>query len=93
MAIISYDEILPELQYVADELMKAGIEYRAYNQGRQFNALDLEGTWHTYYQTTGTVVLHASNNITNNRTKSFRNKSLENFIKGMKTKNLTKIYF
>lgn len=93
MAAITYDKIRPDLQYVADELTKNGISYKAYNSGVQFNATDLEGVIHTFYPTTGTVILHASNDRNDRRTKTFTDKTLEDFIKGMKFKNLVEHYF
>lgn len=93
MPAISYEDIRPELRYVADEFAKNGIEYKAYNGGVQFNATDLNGVIHTFYPTTGTVILHASNERSDRRIKSFPNKTLADFIKGMKFKNLTQHYF
>lgn len=93
MAAILYDEILPELQEVADRLEESEIQYRAFNKGYQFNAMDLDGVWHSFYPTTGTVILNASNDRKDHRRKTFYDKSLDTFIKGMKTNNLTKHYF
>lgn len=75
------------------ELDDAGIEYVEYNEGRQINAKDLEGTIHTFYPTTGTIVLHASNSRYDNRTYVIRNKTITQFIKGLKVENLTSHYF
>ena len=93
MGETTYDKIRPDLQYVADELMKNGISYKAYNSGVQYNAEDLEGIIHTFYPTTGTVILHASNNRNDRRVKTFREQTLAQFIRGMKFKNLTQHYF
>lgn len=75
------------------ELEEAGIEHIEYNAGKQINAKDLDGITHSFYPTTGTIVLHASNDKYDNRTKVFRDKTIEDFIKGMKFPNLTKYYF
>lgn len=75
------------------ELKKAGIMYRIYNGGTLINAEDMEGITQSFYPTTGTVVLHASNEITDHRTKVFKYKDIKAFIKGLKTRNLTGLYF
>ena len=93
MPEIPYEAIRPELRYVADKFAENGIEYKAYNGGVQYNATDINGIIHTFYPTTGTVILHASNERRDRRVKSFYNQTLENFIKGMKFKDLTKHYF
>lgn len=77
---------------MVEELEKAGIEYREYKNG-QINAKDLEGVIHTFYSTTGTVVLHAGNDKYENRTKVFRDKTIEQFAKALKFKNLVEYYF
>lgn len=93
MAAITYEDIRPDLRYVADEFIKNGIEYKAYNGGVQYNAADLDGVIHTFYPTTGTVILHASNARNDKRVKTFSDRTLKDFIKGMKFKNLTQHYF
>ena len=86
MAAITYDKIRPDLQYVADELTKNGISYKAYNSGVQYNATDLEGVIHTFYPTTGTVILHASNDRNDRRTKTFTDKTnlFRSYLKNFK---------
>lgn len=76
-----------------EELEKEGIKYKEYNNGALINALDQEGIIQSFYPTTGTIVLHASNDKKDHRTKVIRNKTIEQFIKGIKVKNLTKYYF
>lgn len=75
------------------ELEEAGIEYVVYNSGKQINAKDLEGVIHSFYPTTGTIVLHASNDKYDHRTKVFKDKTVQDFIKGLTFPNLTKHYF
>lgn len=75
------------------EFEDAGIEYVEYNNGAQINAKDLEGIIHTFYPSTGTIVLHASNSKYDNRTKVIRDKKMEDFIRGLQYKNLTQFYF
>ncbi|MFR2776339.1 MAG: hypothetical protein ACLTBR_10960 [Anaerostipes sp.] len=75
------------------ELKKAGIKYRIYNDGTLINAEDMDGITQSFYPTTGTVVLHASNKIRDRRTKVFKYRDIHAFINGMKTKNLTGLYF
>lgn len=74
------------------QLESSGIEFKTYNNGIQINAHDIDGIIHTFYPTTGTVVIHASNDRKNRRTKSFSDQSIEKFIKGMKM-HITKLYF
>lgn len=93
MAFCTYDEIKPELRFIAEALENADIWYRAYSRGVQYNAKDLEGVIHSYYPTTGTILLRASNDKKDHRTKTIRNKTIEQFIKGLKFKNLTSFYF
>lgn len=75
------------------ELEEAGIEYKEYNNGRQINAKDMEGVIHSFYPTTGTIVLHASNKFGDNRTLTIHDKTIEQFVRGLKHKDLTKYYF
>lgn len=75
-----YSEIRTDLQPVADFLEDSEIEYRVYNHGIQFNARSSSGIWHSFYPTTGTILLNAGNEKTNRQHISLRGKTKEDFL-------------
>lgn len=81
------------VRIAVEMLEEEGIEYELFNQDIGINAKDTDGVKQTFYPTTGTVVLHASNDTKDFRTKTFRDKNICTFIKGLKTKNLVGLYF
>lgn len=74
-----YSEIRPDLRYVADFLEYHDIEYKVYNNGIQYNAVGTDGAIHSFYPTTGTIVLHAPGK-NSRQNKTFRNASKEKFL-------------
>jgi hypothetical protein len=79
----TYDEIRADLQHVADYFEDREITYKAFNGGIQFNAMDDRGVWHSFYPTTGTVIIHRSNDRKDHEIRTFYNKSLEAFANAM----------
>lgn len=82
-----------EVKEAVEKLERAGVKYQLFNKDTGINARDMEGIKQTFYPTTGTVVLHAADDRNDHRTKTFRDKDIDTFIKGLKTKNLTGLYF
>lgn len=78
-----YDEIKPELQSVADYFEDRGIPYKSFNGGIQFNAQDDRGVWHSFYPTTGTVIINRSNDRKDHAKKVFKDKQLQEFADAM----------
>ena len=89
----TYMEIKPELRWVADKLEDAGFTYKAYNQGIQFNADDRSGVIHSYYPTTGTILLHEGNGWTKKATKKFYEATLAEFMDLLENPEKIKNYF
>lgn len=81
-----YFQIYPDLRYVADRLEQSKIPYQVENHGICFRATDLDGIQHSYYPTTGTIVLRkflkvGSKAIRKNPVSlTLRRRDLENFI-------------
>lgn len=75
------------------ELDDLGISYMEYNNSTQVNAKDTDGVIQTFYPTTGTIVIHASNARSDRRMKVIRDKTLEQFIKGITTPRMIDYYF
>lgn len=88
-----YKDIRDDLKYVADYFESRGITYRSFNAGVQFNALDDCGVWHSYYPTTGTVIVNKSNDRKDHAKKVFHNKSLEEFANAMYQGEVLQKYF
>lgn len=82
-----------EVKEAVEKLERAGVKYQLFNKDTGINARDMEGIKQTFYPTTGTVVLHATDSQNDHRTKTFRDKDIDTFIKGLKTKNLAGLYF
>lgn len=59
---------------------KLGFYCKSYNNGVQLNVTDKAGTIQTFYPTTGTIVLHASNDRNDRRLKSIKNSDVGTFI-------------
>lgn len=59
---------------------KLGFYCKSYNNGVQLNVMDKAGVIQTFYPTTGTIVLHASNERADRRIKSIKNSSVEYFV-------------
>lgn len=57
-----------------------GFVCKEYNNGVQLNVTDKAGVIQTFYPTTGTIVLHASNERADRRMKSIRNSNVEYFV-------------
>ena len=88
---IPYEDLTDEQKHVADVLAANEIQYKIFNKGVQFNVMDLDGIWHSYYPSTGTLLLRKGNGT--NITQSFTNITLDKLVKGMKFKHLTQYYF
>ncbi|MFV0527736.1 MAG: hypothetical protein ACK5MN_03300 [Lachnospiraceae bacterium] len=54
-----YGEIRDDLKWIVDALEDAELNYKAYNRGAQYNVTTEGGGTHSYYPTTGTVLLHS----------------------------------
>ena len=80
MASNMYREIREDLRYVADILEDNEFQYKAYNNGIQFNAVDNDGIIHSFCPTSGTMLFHASNEREDGRTKSIKYGSIEKFM-------------
>lgn len=73
-------DIRPDLQWVADILADADLEYKTYNQGIQFNVADMAGVIHSFYPTTGTILFHEGNARNQRKTATLRDQSIYTFI-------------
>lgn len=93
MAACLYEEIRADLRWVADKLEDAGFTYRAYNNGIQYNAEDTSGIIHSYYPTTGTVLLHEGNDWSKRKIKKFKKVPLEEFMNLLNNPEEIKNYF
>lgn len=82
-----------EVMEAVAKLDHAKVEYTLFNNDTGINAKDMEGVKQTFYPTTGTIVLHATDDKNDHRTKTFRDKNIDAFIKGLKTRNLVGLYF
>ena len=80
MASNMYLEIREDLRYIADILEDNGFQYKAYNNGIQYNAADDDGIIHSFYPTNGTMLFHASNERKDRRTKTVRYGTVERFL-------------
>jgi hypothetical protein len=58
MASNLYSEIRFDLRWVADYLEDTGLKYKVYNNGVLYNVTDDDGNVHSFYPTTGTIMLH-----------------------------------
>lgn len=74
-----YREIRSDLQEVADYLEDNQITYWSYNHGTQFKAYDKDGIIHSFYPTTGTILLHKTNEKSSNQSVTLRRKTKEEF--------------
>lgn len=60
---------------------KRGFTCKQYMNGVQLNVTDKSGIIQTFYPTTGTIVLHASNERNDRRLKSIKNSDVGTFIR------------
>lgn len=75
---------MDELPLITEEAINKLLEndftdVNIYNFGKQINLSDKEGIIQTFFPTTGTILLH-SRNGKGNKTKTFRNETIDVFI-------------
>lgn len=87
-----YSEIRPDLRYIADYLEEHDIKYSIYNYGIQYNAVSLDGAVHSFYPTTGTIVLHPSD-PKKRQNRTFRNRTKEDFLYFLQHPEIVQQYF
>lgn len=75
-----YSEIRLDVRWMAEYLEARGIEYHSYNHGVQFNVVDSAGVIHSFYPTTGTLVLHEGNERNKRKTVTLRNQNMYQLI-------------
>lgn len=75
-----YHELSCDVQKVLDALTDAGFACQSYNRGKQINTEDWGGIIHSFYPSTGTIVLHASNSFSTTGTKVIRGENLDTFM-------------
>lgn len=93
MASNTYREIREDLRCIADILEDNDFEYKAYNEGIQFNVKDTDGIIHSFYPTSGTMLFHASNERSDRRIKTIRGGSIEEFMQMLRhTKRIKNLF-
>lgn len=75
-----YDEIREDLKYVAEMLEDNEFEYKVYNRGVQYNAKDINGITHSFWPTTGTIMLHRSNDKKDKARTVLKRKDIDCFM-------------
>lgn len=75
-----YMELKKEARKVCDLLDDNDFSYQCYNRGIQISATDRAGITHSFYPTTGTILLHISNCKENKQYITIRNKDIGSFM-------------